>query len=150
VKHEFARRLRREQTNVERKLWLALRARRFHGAKFRRQQPIGAYIVDFVSFETKLVIELDGDQHGSEDGLAYDARRTQALAGDGFRVLRFANHEVNANFDGVLEAIARALHACAPSPVLSRVTRQDTLSHKGRGEEPRLASKEDGKSEGTT
>ncbi|MBN9588151.1 MAG: hypothetical protein BGN85_14165 [Alphaproteobacteria bacterium 64-11] len=109
MKHDFARRLRREQTDVERKLWLALRARRFHRAKFRRQQPIGAYIVDFVSFEAGLVVELDGDQHGSEDGLAYDAKRTQALERDGFRVLRFPNHEVNQNFDGVLEAIARAL-----------------------------------------
>jgi adenine-specific DNA-methyltransferase len=110
MKHDFARRLRREQTNVERRLWLALRARRFHGAKFRRQQPIDAYIVDFVSFEAKLVIELDGDQHGSKEGVAYDARRTQALEHDGFRVLRFPNHEVNTNFDGVLEAIARALN----------------------------------------
>ena len=65
--------------------------------------------MDFVSFEAGLVVELDGDQHGSEDGLAYDAERTQALGRDGFRVLRFPNHEVNQNFDGVLEAIARAL-----------------------------------------
>ncbi|HEX3756391.1 MAG TPA: DUF559 domain-containing protein [Rhizomicrobium sp.] len=109
MKHDFARRLRRAQTDVERKLWFALRGRRFHGAKFRRQQPVGAYIVDFVSFDAKLVVELDGDQHGSEEGLAYDAKRTRALAHDGFQVLRFPNHEVNQNFDGVLEAVARAL-----------------------------------------
>jgi adenine-specific DNA-methyltransferase len=109
VKHDFARRLRREQTDMERKLWFALRGRRFHGAKFRRQQPIGAYIVDFASFEARLVVELDGGQHGSEEGLAYDAGRTQALGRNGFRVLRFPNHEVNGNFNGVLEAIARAL-----------------------------------------
>jgi len=109
MKHDFARRLRRDQTDVERKLWYALRSRRFHGFKFRRQQPIGAYIADFVSFEAKLIVELDGDQHGSEAGLAYDAARTKKLETDGFRVIRFPNHQVNANFDGVLEGIALAL-----------------------------------------
>jgi very-short-patch-repair endonuclease len=109
LKHDFARRLRREQTDVERKLWLALRSRRFHGFKFRRQQPIGPYIVDFVSFEARLVIELDGEQHGSNAGTVYDLARTRVLAKDGFRVIRFPNHEVNANFDGVLDGIALAL-----------------------------------------
>jgi very-short-patch-repair endonuclease len=84
MKHDFARRLRREQTSVERKLWFALRSRRLNGFKFRRQQPIGPYIVDFVSFEARLVIELDGDQHGSTAAVAYDAARTAALAKDGF------------------------------------------------------------------
>jgi very-short-patch-repair endonuclease len=109
MKHDFARRLRREQTDVERKLWFALRSRRFHGFKFRRQQPIGPYVVDFVSFEARLAVELDGDQHGSTAGIIYDAARTRRLAKDGFRVIRFPNHEVNANFDGVLDAIAVAL-----------------------------------------
>jgi very-short-patch-repair endonuclease len=59
MKHDFARKLRRDQTVVERKLWFALRGRRFHGFKFRRQQPIGPYVVDFVSFESRLIIELD-------------------------------------------------------------------------------------------
>jgi very-short-patch-repair endonuclease len=109
VKHEFARKLRREQTDVERKLWYALRDRRFHAFKFRRQQPIGPYIVDFVCFEAKLVIELDGDQHGAATDEAYDCARTERLAADGFRVVRFWNHELNDNFDGVLEGIERAL-----------------------------------------
>jgi len=109
MKHGFARRLRREQTDVERKLWFALRGRRFHGFKFRRQQPVGPYIADFVCFDVRLIVELDGDQHGSAKGLAYDAARTRRFARDGFRVLRFANHEVNANFDGVLDAIERSL-----------------------------------------
>lgn len=111
MRHDFARKLRREQTDVERRLWLALRGRRFLGAKFRRQQPIGEYIVDFVSFAARLVIELDGGQHGSEEGLTYDAARTAALTRDGFRVIRFPNHEVNQNFDGVLEAISHGLGA---------------------------------------
>ncbi|MBA2587368.1 MAG: endonuclease domain-containing protein [Alphaproteobacteria bacterium] len=109
MKHDLARKLRREQTQVERKLWLALRNRRFHKFKFRRQQPIGPYIADFVCFEAMLIIELDGDQHGSSRKLAYDAMRTKRLANDGFRVLRFPNHQLNSNFDGVLTAIAIAL-----------------------------------------
>jgi very-short-patch-repair endonuclease len=109
VKHDLARKLRREQTQVERKLWLALRGRRFHNFKFRRQQPIGPYVADFICFEAGIIIELDGDQHGSSQAMAYDAARTERLATDGFRVLRFANHELNINFDGVLTAIAMAL-----------------------------------------
>lgn len=109
VKHDLARKLRREQTGVERKLWLALRGRRFHKFKFRRQQPVGPYIADFVCFEAGLIVELDGDQHGSMQGQVYDAVRTERLAADGFRVLRFPNHELNKNFDGVLTGIAVAL-----------------------------------------
>jgi len=69
VTHEFARKLRREQTEVERKLWHALRDRRFDGIKFRRQQPIGSYVADFVCFEAKLVIELDGSKHAFQKKL---------------------------------------------------------------------------------
>jgi len=109
VKHEFARQLRREQTDVERKLWFALRDRRFHSFKFRRQQPIGPYIADFVCFEAKLVIELDGDQHGLAANEAYDRVRTERLEGDGFRVIRFWNNQLIENLDGVLGEIALAL-----------------------------------------
>ena len=109
MKHEFAKKLRREQTNVERKLWQALRARQFGGLKFRRQQPIGAYIVDFVCFEARLVVELDGDQHGSEQGIVQDRSRTQALEHDGFQVVRFPNHQVSADLESVLDAIERYL-----------------------------------------
>lgn len=109
MKHAFARRLRREQTDAERKSWQALRGRRFHSFKFRRQQPIGPYVADFVCFESKLVIELDGDQHGSKTGLAYDVARSRRFDRDGFRIMRFPNHELNANFDAVLDGIAVAL-----------------------------------------
>jgi very-short-patch-repair endonuclease len=106
VKHEFARTLRREQTDVERKLWFVLRGRQFAGFKFRRQQPIGPYIADFVCFETKLIIELDGDQHGSDQGIAYDNARTRFLKKEGFRVLRFPNQEIHRYLDTVRDAIA--------------------------------------------
>jgi len=109
MKHEFARKLRREQTDVERKLWFALRSRQFAGFKFRRQQPIGPYIADFVCFEAGLVIELDGDQHGSDDSVAYDERRTLFLQKVGFDVIRFPNREVNNSLDNVLDAIAHHL-----------------------------------------
>ena len=111
MKHEFARKLRREQTDVERKLWFALRGRQFAGFKFRRQQPIGPYIADFVCFEARLVVELDGGQHGSDRGAVYDDKRTDFLRKDGFRVVRFPNHEINSGFDDVLDAIARHLRA---------------------------------------
>jgi very-short-patch-repair endonuclease len=91
LKHEFARRLRREQTDFERRLWYALRDRRFLAYKFRRQQPIGPYVADFVCFQDKLVIELDGSQHAMPENLAGDRMRTEFLEGEGFRVLRFWN-----------------------------------------------------------
>ena len=116
MKHDFARNLRREQTDVERKLWSALRDRRVSGFKFRRQQPIGAYIADFVCFEAKLIVELDGSQHGASENSAAELARTKFLEGEGFRVLRFWNHEVNQNFEGVLDATLRALTHQSPSP----------------------------------
>lgn len=115
MKHAFARKLRREQTDTERRLWSTLRGRQFAGFKFRRQQLIGPYIVDFVCFETKLIIELDGDQHGSDEGAAYDGRRTDFLQRDGFRVLRFANGEIIQEMDRVCDVIAHNLKT-VPSP----------------------------------
>jgi adenine-specific DNA-methyltransferase len=109
VKHEFAKKLRREQTDAERKLWFVLRDRQFGGFKFRRQQPIGPYVADFACFEAKLIIELDGDQHGSDQGMAYDQSRTSFLQKEGFRVLRFPNHEAERNLDEIMETISRAL-----------------------------------------
>jgi adenine-specific DNA-methyltransferase len=107
--HEFARKLRRDQTDVERKLWYALRDRRFHDFNFRRQQPIGPYVVDFICFRKNLVIELDGSQHGEDDARRKDERRTAYLNGRGYRVIRFWNHEINQNLDGVFDTIEREL-----------------------------------------
>jgi very-short-patch-repair endonuclease len=105
----FARRLRRDQTDFERKLWRELRNRRFSGFKFRRQQPIGSFIVDFVCFEANFIIELDGSQHSLPEKSAADQARTEYLESRGYRVLRFWNNELTDNFDGVLEMIYSAL-----------------------------------------
>ena len=109
MKHDLTRRLRREQTNVERKLWYALRARRFAGFKFRRQQPIGPFVVDFVCFEAKFIVELDGSQHGFPENAEADELRTAHLEGQGFRVKRYWNSELNDNFEGVMDDIYRSI-----------------------------------------
>jgi very-short-patch-repair endonuclease len=109
MKHHLARTLRRNQTDVERKLWYVLRSRRFHENKIRRQQPIGPYVADFVCFERKLVIELDGGQHAEPQAVAWDRARTAFLEREGFRVLRFWNIEFLQNREGVLETIRLAL-----------------------------------------
>ncbi|SBV33702.1 conserved hypothetical protein [uncultured Sphingopyxis sp.] len=107
-----ARRLRREATPAEKKLWSVLRAGNL-GAKFRRQQRLGPFIADFACQSARLVIEVDGDSHAAQ--IDYDARRTQFLAEEGYRVLRFTNHDVMDNLEGVCRAIALAL-AHNPSP----------------------------------
>ena len=103
-----ARRLRREATPEETLLWSRLRAEQL-GVKFRRQQPLGFYIADFVCFEHSLVIELDGGQHAGEAAREYDRVRTEYLEGREFRVLRFWNNEVSGNLEGVLVRIQEAL-----------------------------------------
>ncbi len=98
--------LRRNQTNVETILWHKLRNRQLNGLKFRRQIPIEGYIVDFVCFEKKLIIELDGGQHNEDAAKVYDEKRTSCLKQNGYMVLRFWNNEVLANIEGVLFVIA--------------------------------------------
>ena len=102
-----ARQLRARQTDAERKLWFLLRDRRLNGAKFRRQVPIGNYIVDFVCQQAKLIVELDGGQHA--DQVAYDTARPNWLEGVGYRVLRIWNNDLNGNEEGVLTAIFNEL-----------------------------------------
>jgi very-short-patch-repair endonuclease len=96
------RRLRRQSTDAEIKLWFALRDRRLDGLKFVRQVSIGPYVVDFVCREKRLVIEVDGGQHADS---ATDRTRDAFLMSEGHRVLRFWNTDVLKNMDGVLEAI---------------------------------------------
>ena len=111
-----ARALRRELTHAERIIWYAVRAHRLNSVGFRRQTPIGPYIVDFVSHAAKLVIEIDGGQHFEQKQAAYDARRDAFLQSKGYRVLRFNNHDVMTNRNGVLTVIATAIgEARAPS-----------------------------------
>ena len=102
-----ARVLRANQTEAETRLWRRLRDRQLGGAKFRRQVPIGPYIADFVCFAAKLIVELDGGQYA--DTAEADSARTVWLEKRGFRVLRFWNHDVLANPDGVPERILEAL-----------------------------------------
>ena len=107
-----ARTLRTASTEPERRLWYRLRDRRFAGHKFRRQYAIGDYVVDFVCLDRRLVIELDGGQHAEQ--VEADARRTAYLVTKGFRVVRFWNDEVMAQFEQVLAVIQAEL--ASPSP----------------------------------
>lgn len=110
---ERARRLRRDATPAEKELWFALRRGGLNGYKFRRQQRLGPFIADFACQSARLVIEVDGDSHAAQ--IDYDARRTEFLAREGYRVLRFTNREVMNNLDGVCRVIEAAL-ADSPSP----------------------------------
>jgi very-short-patch-repair endonuclease len=94
--------LRRDATEAERQLWSALRNRQLDGVKFRRQVTLGPYIVDFLCVDAALVVEVDGGQHSEE----VDASRSAWLTAQGYQILRFWNHEVLTNLDGVVEAIA--------------------------------------------
>ena len=102
-----ARRMRHEPTDAESKFWLAVRARRFAGYKFRRQYPVGHYIADFVCLDHHLIIEFDGEQHGLQE--TYDAERTAYLETQGFRVLRYPNDEFLKNPNDILDGILLAL-----------------------------------------
>jgi very-short-patch-repair endonuclease len=102
---DIAKRLRKNSTDVERLLWKYLGAKRFNRLKFRRQEPIGLYIVDFVCFEKRIVIEVDGGQHAIDEDK--DKARDKWLKDQGYKVLRFWNHDVLTNIGGVLEVIRR-------------------------------------------
>ena len=93
-------------TDAERKLWYALRDRRFAQFKFRRQVPVGPFVADFVCFEARLVIEVDGGQHAES---LPDKTRDRWFAANKFRVMRFWNNEVLSNLEGVMTVLAHAL-----------------------------------------
>ena len=99
------RNLRKNQTDVERKLWFALRNRELSGIKFRRQFPISKYILDFYSAEYKLGIEADGGQHYEEKGRLQDEARTKELSKFGVKIIRFSDLEILENIEGVCELI---------------------------------------------
>ena len=105
---ERARRLRRQDTGSEQRIWARLRGRKLNGLKFVRQLPIGNYIVDFACRERMLVIEVDGATHGSDEDMAYDAARTTFLEAQGWRVIRVWNDDVVQRIDGVMESVLRA------------------------------------------
>ena len=114
-----AKALRMQPTDAEQKLWFHLRASRFGDVKFKRQKPIGPYVVDFVAVNEKLVIELDGGQH--QERMAHDQARTRYLENRGYRVLRFWNNQFLLETEAVLERIRQCL---SPLP----------LAGEGRGE----------------
>ena len=114
----FARRMRQALTPAELRLWLRLRSRVLESLRFRRQAPMGPYILDFFCSERKLAVEVDGDQHGFRSGEIADARRDEWLARHGIRVLRFTNREVQTNIEGVCDAIVGEARSRAPNPPL--------------------------------
>ena len=103
----LARKLRKNPTDAEKLLWARLRGGQLDGVRFRRQAPMGSYVVDFFCPSARLIIELDGGQHAERT--APDARRTEWLEGQGYRVIRFWNNEVLGNIEGVLETIRREI-----------------------------------------
>jgi len=110
----FSRELRHNQTDAEERLWWLLRSRRLANAKFRRQVPIGTYIVDFICLRKKLVVELDGGQHYEPEGRAKDAKRDEFLRAQGLRVLRFSDYDVLKDADTVLHRIHAAMEGPHP------------------------------------
>ena len=113
---QFARALRHNQTDTERELWQLLRGRELAGFKFRRQVPLGEYVVDFVCLSERLIVELDGRQH--LERVDHDARRTAWLESQNFRVLRFWNNDVFGQREAVLQRILSSLHTPHPNPLL--------------------------------
>ena len=118
----IARGLRKRMTDAERKLWKALRGKRLEGLKFRRQEPIGPFIVDFVCFERKLIVEADGSQHYEGEQKQKDIERDHWLREQGFEILRFSNSDILTNTDGVIlrifeRASSIVHHAKGSSPL---------------------------------
>jgi len=103
-----AKKLRRNSTDAERLIWSRLRGRRLAGYKFKRQVPIAGFVVDFAALEAKLIIEIDGGQHSVR--LEADQLRTEKLERFGYRIVRFWNHDVLNNIEGVLDAVIQELH----------------------------------------
>ncbi|MBI4209329.1 MAG: DUF559 domain-containing protein [Deltaproteobacteria bacterium] len=113
---KLSRLLRINQTDAEKKLWFILRNRQFEGIKFRRQFPVGDFVIDFYSPAYKLGIEADGGQHYNEENQALDIKRTELLSKNGIKLLRFSNHEIFTNFEGVKQTIYDTLNEKSPSP----------------------------------
>ena len=133
---ERARKLRRDMTEAEQRLWQMLRSRQTEGDRFRRQAPVGRFIADFVCHAARLIVEIDGGQH--DHSSAAEANRTRFLEAEGYRVLRLWNNQVLDNPEGVRAVIADALHQGSPSPIrpviparIERVTPTPTLPHQG-------------------
>ena len=106
----LARNLRKNSTIQERRLWNLLKNRQFHNLKFKRQQPIGDYIVDFICKEAKIIIEIDGGQHNEPENIEYDKTRTEYLNTLGYKVIRFWNNEIYENIEGVVLRLKKEIN----------------------------------------
>ena len=106
----LARNLRKNSTIQERRLWNMLKNRRFYNLKFKRQQPIGNYIVDFICRDEKIIIEIDGGQHNTTENIELDNNRTAYLNSLGYRVIRFWNNEIYENIDGVITRLKEEIN----------------------------------------
>jgi very-short-patch-repair endonuclease len=127
-----ARKLRSQMTDAERKLWLALKDRRFQSFKFRRQVPIGPYVADFLTYESRLVVEVDGGQHADS---TRDAERDRWLAENNFRIVRFWNNDVLSNLDGVLTVLTAKLQSTPHPTSRLRSTSPSPAGGEGKKEE---------------
>lgn len=126
--NQNARRLRKQLTPQEVKLWVKLRGFKKLGFHLRRQSPIGPYVVDFVCFKSRMIIEVDGGQHALPDGVEGDRIRDAFLESEGFQVLRFWNSDIDRNLEGVMEVIFARLN----NPHPDRLSPVDP-PHKGEG-----------------
>jgi len=123
-----ARQLRANATDAEMRLWRHLRRSPMLGSHFRRQVPIGPYVADFACMAARLVLEVDGSQHGDVAVKARDSARTRWLEREGYRVIRFWNSDLTENMDGVLEVIHTALHGSLdPHAVVLKHKRRSKL-----------------------
>ena len=102
---ELARTLRKNSTPQERKMWSILRNHKFYGLEFKRQYPVGGYIVDFICREKHIIIEIDGGQHNEEVNIESDSKRTEYLNSRGYKVYRFWNNDIDNNIEGVYQAL---------------------------------------------
>ncbi|MGA0609393.1 endonuclease domain-containing protein [Caldimonas sp. KR1-144] len=112
-----ARGLRQRSTDAEAMLWNRLRSRQLDGLKFRRQHPVAGFVVDFACMEAGIAVELDGGHHAEPAAVLRDDQRSQAIADEGLRVIRFWNNDVLNNIEGVLQIIAEATRHPHPSPL---------------------------------
>ena len=137
-----AKRLRANATAPEEKLWHALRQVPMLGTHFRRQVPIGPYVADIACLAKRLVVEVDGSQHGRPTNAERDAARTAWLASQGYRVMRFWNSDVTANIDGVLHRIYNAVHGSG-DPAWTKHKRSRAVSADADSTPPRRAPRAD-------
>ncbi len=132
----FARGMRRDPTDAEKKLWSLLRRGKLDGHHFRRQVPVAGYIVDFCCLSAGLGVEADGGQHNDEGAKRYDQQRSEALLRKGIKIIRFSDYDILRFPEAVQETIYRELTERPPSLTLPRRTGGGNKQAAGQGERP--------------